>query len=113
MHAGTQLNFLFFDAPSSECQSQGLILALLMITSISNLPQVWVRASRPPAWRSTLLYNTLGPGEWELISLEATLRTEGGIAKRESLLEDFSGRSNQEQQQGMPTDAGEETPGAR
>ena len=58
---------------------------------------MWVRASRPPAWRSTLLYNTLGPGEWELIGLEATLKTEGGMAKRVSLLEDCKDCSKEDE----------------
>ena len=45
-----------------------------------------MRAVRPEGWKSTLLYNTAGPGTWEMVSLEATLKAEGGLAKRVSLI---------------------------
>lgn len=62
-----------------------------------------MRATRPEddGWRSTLLYNTLGPGAWDIVSLEATLKTEGGIAKRVPLIETGISRARTDAQRGL------------
>jgi len=85
----------WYDSSLKIVQSGHVAIANFRIDGPAASSDVWMRAQRPGGgseeggsrWPSTLLYNTLGPGAWELLSLEATLKTEGGIAKRVDLLE--------------------------
>eukprot|EP00873_Tetraselmis_striata_P037556 jgi/Tetstr1/457820/TSEL_044365.t1 len=77
----------WYDSTLKLLRSGQLAVATFQVAGPSASTEVWVRATRPQGWRSTLLYNTLGPGRWELLSLEGTLRAEGGLAKRVSLVE--------------------------
>uniref|UniRef100_A0A7S1X9H0 Uncharacterized protein n=1 Tax=Tetraselmis chuii TaxID=63592 RepID=A0A7S1X9H0_9CHLO len=77
----------WYDSTVRLLRSGQLAVVTFQVAGPSASTEVWVRATRPQGWRSTFLYNTLGPGQWELLSLEGTLKAEGGLAKRVSLVE--------------------------
>lgn len=46
-----------------------------------------LQAVRRGGMRSTLLYNTVGKGQWDMLQLDASVAAGGGLARRVSLLD--------------------------
>jgi hypothetical protein len=53
---------------------------------LSECAHVW-QAVRRGGMRSTLLYNTVGKGQWDVLQLDANVAAGGGLSRRVSLLD--------------------------